>query len=167
MKIIEALKAIKHLDRKIEKNLERIAAWCSYELDESNPEPPLYNTEDITKMRQQVSDWLIEKAKLRHLLHKTNIKTIVEFDGKTFNIDQLLIIKTMVLPSRLDMLKRLTRRNASSRRGSFALTEDKKVKIIMQYDPKEREKEIDSIDNMSVKISALLDTLTLNTELVE
>jgi len=166
MKIIEALKAIKHLDRKIEKNLERIAAWCSYELDESNPEPPLYNAEDIAKMRQQITDWLYEKAKLRHLLHKTNIKTIVEFDGKTFNIDQLLIIKTMVLPSRLDMLKRLTRRNASSRRGVFTDTE-KKVKIVMQYDPKEREKEIDSIDNMSVKISALLDTLTLNTELVE
>jgi hypothetical protein len=165
MKIIEALKAIKHLDRKIEKALERISTWCSYELDETNPEPPLYNADDISKMRQQVIDWTLEKARLRHLLHKTNIKTSVEFDGKTYNIDQLLLLKTVVIPARIDMLKRLTRRNPSHR--SFIKDSDKKVKIVMQYDPKEREKEVDSLDNISMKISALLDNLTLTTEVVE
>lgn len=165
MKIIEALKAIKHLDRKIEKALERISTWCSYEMDETNPEPPLYDAADIVKMRQQVIDWTFEKAKLRHLLHKTNINTRVEFDGKSYNIDQLLLLNTVVIPARLDMLKRLSRRSIS-RRG-FVDTTDKKIKIVMQYDPKEREKEIDSLDNMAVKISALLDAVTLNTELTE
>lgn len=165
MKIIEALKAIKQYDRKIEKTQERIAAWCSYEVDEKDPEPPLYNADDISKMRQQISDWVSEKAKLRHLIHKTNVRTAVEFDGKTFNIDQLLILKTVVIPARLNVLKQLTRRSPSRR--SFVDTADKKVKIIMQYDPKEREKEVDALEDMSTKISALLDTLTLNTSLLE
>lgn len=166
MKIIEALKAIKHLDRKIEKALERISMWCSYELDETNPEPPLYNADDISKMRQQVIDWTLEKARLRHLLHKTNINTNVEFDGKTYNIDQLLLLNTVVIPARKDMLKQLTRRSIS-RRSFISDTTNSKVKIVMQYDPKEREKEMDSLDNTSMKISALLDNLTLNTEIVE
>jgi len=165
MRIIEGLKAIKHLDRKIEKNLKRISEWCSYEVDESNPESPLYNAEDIVRMKQQIMDWSIEKAKLRHLLHKTNIKTIVEFDGKSYNIDQLLLLSTMVIPTRLNMLKQLTRRSIS--RKSIYTGDDKKIKVIMQYDPKEREKDIDALDNLSVKVSALLDSLTLNTEMVE
>jgi hypothetical protein len=140
--------------------------WCSYELDETNPEPPLYNADDISKMRQQVIDWTLEKARLRHLLHKTNIKTSVEFDGKTYNIDQLLLLNTVVIPARKDMLKQLTRRSIS-RRSFISDTTNSKIKIVMQYDPKEREKEMDSLDNISMKISALLDNLTLTTEVVE
>ena len=37
MKIIEALKKIKHLDRKIEKTSDRISKWCSYIDDKEEP----------------------------------------------------------------------------------------------------------------------------------
>lgn len=168
MKIIEVLKKIKHLDRKTEKNQERISEWCSYSTTETNPETPNYNAEELRAMIQQIGDWQTEKARLRHILHKTNIETNVEFDGKFYNIDQLLLIQSIILPSQLKVLKSLSRqRKDSDMYGYNSHIKEEKKKIIMQYEPRERDISIDKVENIMTKLNDLLDQLSITIDVKE
>lgn len=161
MKIIEALKQIKHLDRKTKKAEERVAVWCSFIVDEANPEKPLYDTEELRKMVQQTTDWQKEKAKIRHQLHKTNLSVSAVFDGKERNIDELLLLQAIVIPKQIEILKLMSRKNV----GIYEKRE--KVKTVLQYDPKAKEKEIDSLENMAIDLNNLLDSLSLSVDVIE
>jgi len=48
MKILQALKKIKKLDRKIEKYQKRVEKYCSFIAEPDDP-PPAYNGEDTEK----------------------------------------------------------------------------------------------------------------------
>lgn len=161
MKIIEALKKIKHLDRKIEKTQSRIDKWCSY-IKEEEGEEPVYNTEDIRKMQQQISDWLKEKAYLRHRLHITNLQTTERYDHKNYTIDELLGLKEIVIPTEIHSLKLMRRKE---KRGLYG--EDlKNAKVVNQFDSKERDKEIDKLENKMNELDTILDKLTLETDII-
>ena len=161
MKIIEALKQIKHLDRKTEKAEDRVAEWCSYISDDANPEKPLYDAEEVRKMIQQITDWQKEKAKIRHLLHKTNLSVSAKFDGKERNIDELLLLQAIVIPKQIEVLKSMNRKNISN------YDKREKAKVVLHYDPKAKEKEIDNLENMAIDLNNLLDNLSLSIEVVE
>ena len=165
MKIIEALKKIKHIDRKIEKTTVRVSDWCSYIRDKEispDEDPPLYNEEEIRRMIQQIDDWVVEKANLRHLLHKTNLSTTVGVWGKQYTIDQLLGLKEIVIPQQISIRGKLRRKE----KGGWVDTSKGKI-TVTQFDPKERDKAVDSLENQQEEISNLLDKLTLETDLVE
>lgn len=162
MKILAALKRIKHLDRKAEKNLKRIKTWSSYVNDADDPTDPLYTDEDIRKMMQQIHDWSVEKARLRHLLHKTNLQTTAEFKGKTYTIDELLCMQAIILPADKKLWEALERKSKP-----YTGRSEPKVTVVMQYDPKQKVKEIDAIENTMVELNELLDHLTIEVDLVE
>lgn len=161
MKIIEALKKIKHLDRKIAKTIERIGKWCAYIEDKRNTEPPLYNKEDIGKMQQQIADWTSEKLRLRARLHETNVVRTAEFRGKNYSIDHLLLIQAVALPTEKKVLERMTRQHLH-----LSPAEREHCHIVMQYDPKGRDKDIDSVENEMEELNTLLDKLTMEIDLV-
>lgn len=163
MKIIEGLKKIKQLDRKIEKNNERIKKWCSF-LQHPGDAPATYDADDIRKMMQQSADWAAEKARIRHALHRTNIETSVEFDGKIYSIDEMLCLQNITLPQKLNQLKLLRREEKG---GSWRAKDDKDAKVIMQYDPKERDQAIADIEDALVRLDETLDSVNMNTDLVE
>jgi hypothetical protein len=156
MTILQALKKIKHLDRKIEKNNKRIARWCSYMDDED----PMYDADGVKKLRQSVEDTIRERNRLRHSIHKTNILTKVEWQHKEFTIDELLILRTLTLPAMLHSVTQMRRKEKS-------YNHDKDVKAVMQYDPAERDKTIDSIEDTMDGLDAFLDSVNITTELVE
>lgn len=162
MKILEALKRIKHLDRKVEKNIQRIKEWCSFIQDKDSTEPPLYSGEDIRRMMQQNHDWKLEVARLRHLLHKTNLLIKVDFLGRTYNIDELLLLQNVVFPAdkfQLECLKRASK----SRFGR----DEKDVIVITQYDPREKDVALDGLEHQLMELNDLLDQLSITTDLVE
>jgi hypothetical protein len=164
MKIIEALKKIKHLDRKVEKAQGRVKQWCTYTVRTDKPQEgqePLYNAEDVRRMIQAITDWKVEKARLRHQLHITNLQTEVEFRGKVWNVDQLLLHQALVLPAMLETQKLLSRQN----RG-FGY-HDKVTETVMQYDPKEREKRVDALEYEAEELNALLDQISIGTDVIE
>ena len=164
MKILEALKNIKHLSRKIEKNMERISKWCSFIDEDLGGNLPTYNTEDIRKLMQQNMDWVREKARLRHLLHKINALTQVEFMGRTYAIDELLCMQNMIIPQQKDQLGLLKRKEKGVYYGG---NKDNKAKVILQYDPRKRDNDIAEIEEIELKLSDVLDSVNINVELVE
>lgn len=162
MKILAALKKIKHLDRKKEKAMERIDKWSSYVNDTNDPTTPLYNAEEIRKLRQQIHDWMMEKASLRHRLHKTNLQTTVEFMGKARTLDELLCLQAIVLPVDIKSWKALNRKSKP-----YHGSGQPHINVVLQYDPKEKDKAIDDIENVMVELNELLDHMTIETDLVE
>jgi len=155
MTIIQALKKIKHLDRKIGKNMDRITRWCSYVSDEE----PMYNADDIRKLLQATKDLTFEKNALRHALHKTNILEGVEYNGKMLSIDELIIMATLTIPAEIDTLKLL-------RRKEKQYHHDKDVKVVLQYDTHERDKRIDHLENLMDELNVLLDNINITTEII-
>ena len=167
MKILSSLKRIKHLDRKIGKNKERISRWCSYivEVGEGEAAPePVYNKADIVKMVQRIRDLTTEKVRIRHALHITNMETKAEFEGKTYTVDELLLILNVVIPVQIETLKLMRREE----KGHSYLHSDDKVKswVVLQYDPKERDQLIENHERDLEKLDEILDTLNIETDVI-
>jgi hypothetical protein len=166
MTILEVLKRIKHVDRKIEKSKERLSKWCSYFDIELEPgQEPLYNAE---KLMQSINDLIALRGSYRHALHKANIDNKVEYKGKELTIDELLVLRTSTLPARRTCLLLLRRREKGYSELRH-LTEDerKAVRVITQFDPLKRDKSVDEIENEMADLDRLLDELniTLTTDI--
>ena len=153
MNMMQALKRIKHVDRKIAKAQTRIQRWCSHSSEEENP----YNME---KLMQSVADLIVQKAKIRAGMHATNITTIVEFKGRKWSMDGLLAHRTIVLPKQIESFKMM-------RRKEKGFHDDKDMKYVLAYDPKWRDQKIDALEEELAEIDDLLDTTNISTELNE
>jgi hypothetical protein len=162
MKILHALKKIKHLDRKIEKTLKRIGNYCSVVVDNDNDAGPAYSADDIRTMQQQVRDWATHKAAIRGALHLTNVRTKVEFGGKNLSIDELLLLQNIVIPAEMACLTSLRRKE----KGGYRNSDSKDSWVVMQYNPKERDMAIEKLENKKEELDMLLDNLNIETDVV-
>lgn len=160
MTILEVLKRIKHVDRKITKNKVRLARWCSYFDNELAPgEEPLY---DSNKLLQSISDLLDVRAQYRHALHKANIDNQIAYKNKALTIDQILILRTHTLPATKEclMLQKRKEKNWSELRY-LSEEERKDVRVVTQFDPLARDKRIDEIDNEMAQLDQILDEVNI------
>jgi hypothetical protein len=153
MNILQALKRIKHVDRKIKKIQDRISRWCSHDSEEKSPY-------EMEKLIQSVADLAVNKATIRSAMHATNIATLIEYKkGNPWTLDALLAHRTLVLPEHLASLKLLRRKEKGYR-------DDKDVKYVLNYDVKWRDQNIDAVENEMAEIDDLLDATNISTELV-
>ena len=167
MTVLEVLKKIKHVDRKVEKNKKRLGRWCSYfntevgELgvkEEKLPKPQY----DTKKLLQTLNDLLTYRAQLQHALHRANIENTTEYKGKTITIDELIGLRTEVLPARLECLKLLRRKEKTYQSLSHLTDEErKKVFVITQFDPAVRDRDVDAIEDEAANIDTLLDEINI------
>ncbi len=166
MTILEVLKKIKHIDRKITKNKERLAKWGSYFDIEVDPgQEPLY---DAQKLMQSLNDLISTRGDYRHALHKANIDNKVKYGSKELTIDELLVLRTSTLPAKMAYLKLLRRKEKSYRELQHLTDEERKdVRVVTQFDPLARDKAIDAIENDIAEIDKLLDetNITLTTDI--
>lgn len=162
MKILQALKKIKHIDRKIEKQSERISKYCSVIMEPGDPKPP-YSSDDIRKMLQSIKDLLLKKAEIRAALHRTNVTATVMFEGKEETIDKLLLLQNVFIPTIMNAFKKLRRKEKRDRYGE---TYSKEAKVILQYDPRERDKSIEELEDLLQKLDDTLDKANIETDVI-
>ena len=154
--ILQALKRIKHLDRKIKTSQERIAKWASY--IEPTEAPPQY---EVKPLLQSVSDMLTERAQLRHSIHVANVLHKVTYKDREMSIDELLILRTVTVPGRVETLKLLRRKEKP-----YHLKDEKgEIKVVMQYDPKERDRTVDALENEVDEIDHILDDINITLDI--
>lgn len=153
MNIMQALKKIKHLSRKIESNEKRIVRWCSHEEDETSPY-------DMRKLMQTITDLVKEKARIRAAIHATNVTTLVDFKNQKWSLDGLLAHRLIVLPAHIKALGLFRRRE----RGRM-YAETKPIKYILEYDPQWRDDRVEAIQDEMADIDNLLDVTNLSTEI--
>ena len=155
--ILQGLKKVKHLDRKIKKNQKRIVRWASY-IDPLE-HPPQY---DVRILLQSINDMLTERAQLRHALHATNAMHKITYKNREITIDDLLIMITVTIPESIKTLKMLRRKEKP-----FELRDNKEQKVVLQYDPNDRDKKIDALENELDVINELLDELNITVDLFQ
>jgi hypothetical protein len=160
VKVIEALKRIKHVDRKIGKSKQRIKKWCSYvqERDGEGTEPT-YDTDDLKKEVQRIGDLVAQKTAIRRALHRTNVETQLEFEGKKRSVDELLIVQKVEIPEKLETLRLF-------RRLEKRYNDPKEFKVVLQYDPKERDKAVEEWEDKKERLDELLDKSTYEIEVI-
>jgi len=167
MKILAALKKIKHLDRKIEKNMKRISKWCSYTVENDDDPEPTYDTQDIVAMNQQIVDWTVQKITIRHALHLTNIRTVTDFGKhKNLSIDELLLMQNVLIPAKIAAQKAMRRKEKGSGGYMSSRSTNKDSYVVLQYEPKDRDKIVESLENEKDKLDELLDNLNIETDVV-
>lgn len=159
MKILAALKKIKHLDRKIENTLLRIDKWSSYIVDNDEDPGPVYDEKDILIMHQKIGDWATEKVRIRAALHLTNVRTKANWGDGEYSIDKLLLIQNVLLPAKMRTLKALNRKE----KGYSA---PKESRVVLQYDPKQRDLDVEKIEYQKESLDELLDNLNIETEVI-
>lgn len=152
--VIQGLKRIKHLNRRIVTTKERISRWCSYLSDEE----PLYK--DINALVQSVNDMQIEIGKIRHAIHVLNATTVVEFRGKATTLDELLLESTVIIPAKIEVLQSLRRKEKNNFRQA-----QPDIKVIVQYDSAKRDKDIDALVELQSDINDFLDIMNIQLEL--
>lgn len=147
--IIQSLKRIKHLERKITVTKERIQRWSSYFSDED----PTYT--DIRALLQSVNDMQTEICKIRHAIHVANATKVVEFKGKSVTIDELLLEATVLIPAKIEALQCLQRKEKNP------YMKNNENKVVLQYDPKEKDKELDALNERASDINDFLDMINI------
>ena len=92
-----------------------------------------------------------------------------ELDLDNMTQEELLVIKTIVLPGMLEILRKFRRAEKKSTVARYLGGDDERPtegRVIMQYDHKERDKKIEKISNDIEELDALLDEVTLRTEVI-
>ncbi|HLD90682.1 MAG TPA: hypothetical protein VI911_06695 [Patescibacteria group bacterium] len=153
MTIIQAIKKIKHLLRKAEQNEKRLAEWCSY----INNTEPLYT--DMRALQQSAANCRAEIARLRHAIHLANATHKVVFMDKETTIDELLLEATVTIPANLAAVKSMRRKEKP-----YGLNAPE-IKVVLQYDPLQRDKTIDSLEERQAAIHDFIDSMNIAIEL--
>lgn len=169
MKLIEALKQTKDLEKKAEDLREKIrdnSAYLSYET------PPYENpTKTVAAWLQAHSDILKEILRLRIAIQRTNlaVEVPIELDGKT-------VTKTIAewIHRRRDLAKeekmawaRLTDRGLQEGQLQQSTGEVKDVTIVRNYSAEERDKKVAALDSEPTIIDGKLEIVNAVTDLME
>lgn len=169
MKIIEALKQIKDLQKKAEDLKAKVAKHSAY----LSYETPMYQDQ-----KKQVSEWIqVHSDVLKEILHlrvsiqKTNLETNVTMilGGKsiTKSIAEWIHRRRDLASSECKMWQQLTDRGLREGKVTQSTGETMEVKIARCYDPVERDNNTDLYINEPSIIDARLEIVNAVTDLVE
>jgi hypothetical protein len=169
MKIIEALKGIKDLQRKAEDLKDKVKKNCSHL---SNEKPVYVNQkQQIDSWIQAYNDVVKEILKLQVAIQKTNLDTQVTITLNDTNVTKS-IAEWIHRRRSLAGLQEAIYRNLTDRglrEGTIKQSNDERidVHIVRYFDPAERDKNIDIYSNEPHVIDAKLEIVNATTDLVE
>ena len=170
MKIIEALKKIKDLRRKSDDLKDKLKTYCA-DMDCNTPTYPDQRGK-IAEWLQGHNDIIKEIAHLKLAIRRTNLMTLVpiEFEGTfvTKSICSWIDRRKELAKLQEDTYRSLT--NKGMRDSSYQVTTGAPivpVKVIMYFDPNERDKKIELYRSEPAKIDSTLEIINAVTELIE
>lgn len=169
MKIIEALKNLKTIQKRIEKNCEQIKQYCGY----VNSETPAFETEEKQRMEvnsliQSNLDLEVEYLRLKKAVEQTNLAVIVAIGSRNYTITELISIRRVVGKFRLNTYNSLSPVQAMSRlqqvynKPGWDSTNPPKIVLVFKEEDKNRnikdwEEFLSSIDGKLEVVNAETD----------
>jgi hypothetical protein len=170
MKIIEALKQIKDLQRKAEDLRKKVRDNCAI----SSVETPVYGE----KQRDTVSGWiqahsdiLKEILRLRTAIQKTNLATevTIELNGKTVTktIAEWIHRRRDLAATEFQMWNMLTDKNIKEGIAQAPSGAEMKVEIVRFYDPEERDNKKEAFSSEPTTVDARLEIINAVTDVIE
>jgi len=161
MKIIEGMKKLRVIEKRMEKNMEGISKYSSL----LNTERPYFETEDRQKQEvksliQANTDLMEEYLELKKNLEYTNLSVTLELGGKKYSISELLVLKRKMARSMIETYESLNARSANMRLSSSRVRgEDKTPQAIRLYKEEDKNAGLgkwqDIYDNIDSRLEVL------------
>lgn len=172
MKLIEALKQIKDLQRKAADLRQMVATHCAV----SNVETPQYGT--VEEQRKKVEGWiqahsdiLKEILRLRVAIQRTNLATdvTVELDGKsvTKTIAEWIHRRRDLANDEMVIWNSMGDRGIREGVAQSPSGHNMEIKVVRFYDPTTRDKKRDLFASEPMLIDARLEIANAITDLLE
>jgi len=169
MKIIEALKKLKVIEKRMEKNRQQITQYASM----ISTERPIFDTEE--KQRKEVSsliqaniDLMKEYLDLKRKIEKTNINVKIEMGGVQYSLSDLLLIKRKMAKVMMSTYEALNTSTAQSRIRNVSVSSGERAPQIVQlYDEKDKIAGLDKWQDLYHNIDSRLEVINATTDLVE
>lgn len=167
MKIIEGLKKIKDLQRKLDDLKEKIQKHSAYLSNET----PVYpeQAKQVAEWAQACKDIIAEMLKIRYAIQKTNLETLVtiEINGEQVehSIAEWIHRRRDLAALDMSVLKGLTDRGL--REGVLAQSTGAplKITIVRCYDPAQRDKMLEVYASEPSLVDARLEIVNAVTDL--
>ena len=169
MKLIEALKELKHIDKKMAKNIELITKYSSQPSkekpilkDEANQRATITSLVESNRCHEERRRWL----KMR--IEFTNLMTVVEIKGKKFTISELIQLKQRGGAEWI--IKSFQAMNDLNYHGGRRVLVGQAVpdeEITRYYDEEFKQKQIEIWQDLVNAIDGQLEVKTAMTELIE
>lgn len=120
MMVIEAMKKLRIIEKKMQNNSASIQRYASM----VSTEKPYFDNEDkqkseIKSLIQSNQDLMEEYLTLKKRIEYSNLFTVVEMGGKEYPISDLLVIKRRLASKMLHTYNSLNTREGDSRVGGF------------------------------------------------
>lgn len=169
MKIIEGLKQLKVIEKRMEKNRLQITQYASM----VNTERPYFDTEEKQKKEvqsfiQSNIDLLHEYLKLKSRIEKTNLGVNVEMGGVQYSISDLLIIKRKLAKMMASTYEALNTTAAQSRMRNLSVGSGDRAPVVVRlYDEKAKNTELDKWQDLYSNVDSRLEVINATTDLLD
>jgi hypothetical protein len=171
MKIIEALKNLKTIQKRMEKNCQQIREYCAY----VSVETPVFETQEkqraeVDALIQSNIDLEVEYLRLKKAIETTNLAVTVTIGTLTHTITELISIKRVVGKFRTATYSALTPQLALQRlqqiyNQSKGVDPTNPAKVIVVFEEKMRNQKIREWEDFLAQIDGRLEVVNAETDL--
>lgn len=170
MKIIEALKELPLLEKRIEKNIALIREYSS-DLDRGDEtDLPFVSKEaqkkEVDSLIQSTEDLIKRKGSIRRALAITNSSIDVEINGMKLTITEWIEMREKGLSRLVHTQQALNDSNAQQKLQRTQVDLQKGVRTLRFYDEKERNDKISSLLEIQGMIDARLEMVNATTDMM-
>ena len=169
MKIIDALKELPLIEKKVHKNAEQVEKYASYGSHVGAEfEDQAQQEKELKSLLQSNKDLLERYRKLKLALSKTNNETVVTINDKAMTITEWIIFRNKTSSLATSVYNRLTTRKAESdiRNTQVNLNEGQVVGIVKCYQEKDKNNALEYVADLYSQIDATLERVNATTDLV-
>ena len=168
LKIIEAMKRIKVIDKRMETNSANVTKYSSM----LTSERPYFENEaaqrkEVKSLIQSNEDLLNEYLTLKGQIERTNLFTNIEMGGKIYTISDLLVIKRRLAQKMIGTFNALNDQAAGARLRNSVGADGKQPQIVRLFDEKDRNDGLSKWHDLYDNIESRLEVINATTDLVE
>lgn len=172
MKIIEAMKELRIIEKKMQRNIKSIGEYSSSLSIYSNifGSAPKQQKE-VKEYIQSSEDLLKMYLKLKQAIEKTNLEIVVEIEGKKYSISELLVLKRKLAKVMEETFGALSDQKAKVDLENMNVRmvdkEGKEPTVIRYYDEKYKNEGMKKWRDLYDTIDSKLEIVNATTDLVE
>lgn len=168
MKIVEGLKKLRVIEKRMVDNTKKIQQYASI----LNTEKPAFDTEVIQKAEvnsliQANKDLFKEYLDLKQKVEKTNLAVEMEVDGTKYTLSSLMIMRRKMNELMLNTYRSLNDTSAEGRIHRAYGSKDQQIHIVKMYDEKDKNKNLAFWQNLADNVDSRLEIINATTDLID
>lgn len=168
MTIIEGMKELRLIEKKMKVNSQRILEYSSI----ISTEKPYFATEEeqgkqVKGLIQSNLDLADRYMKIKRAIERTNLETRITFGEKKFTLSDLLTLKRKLIASIQETYHALSDTAAQAKKNSFQrVSGDKEVSIKRLYDENEKHQSLRYWMELLSEMDGRLEVVNATTSLI-